>query len=231
MRILVKFASRSRPSRFLEGLDSILDLAANKGKIKVLAILDLDDGLADEYRAGLDNIKYGDVDYDFGYSKSKIDAINRPIPDHIKWDILVNFSDDMRFTVYGWDELIREGFRCNAPDGDAFLHYPESTSKNMLCTMSIIGRKYFLRDGWTYHPGFYSLWADNAAMEMAQLRKCYYYMGIQIYEHYHPAYGMAPWDEQYTRQQGFWAEDEIFFLYLKSHNFFLDGTEPQSSGC
>jgi len=228
MRILVKYASRSRPARFLEGLDSILDLAANTSKIKVLAILDKDDGLADEYRAGLDNIKYGDVDYDFGYSKSKIDAINRVTHEHLKWDILVNFSDDMRFTVYGWDELIREGFRCNGPD--KFLHYPDSTAKNMLATMSIMDRTYFERDGYIYHPAYKSLWCDNHAQDVAKLRGCYVYMGTQIFDHFHPAYGMAQWDALYQLGQSFWNEDEIVYRYFQSHNFFLDANGKMEMG-
>lgn len=216
MHILVKYASRSRPSRFFEGLNSILTLAADKDRITIISIHDLDDPFYQDYRDGLLNY---DILSSWGYSKSKIDAINRPVPDDVAWDILVNFSDDMRFTVHGWDELIRDGFRINGLD--KFLHYPDSTAKHMLPTMSIMGRKYFERDGYIYHPSYKSLWCDNEAMEVAKFRGCYVYMGIQIFDHYHPAYGLAQWDEQYHRQQGFWNEDELNYIYRKSKNFFL----------
>jgi len=233
MHILVKYASRSRPARFFEGLHNIIDMAADKVNFTVFCCLDADDRSMFEYgawrldlqeklRAVDEKLPFSSqVIYDIGYSKSKIHAINRPLTDAVpEWDILVNYSDDMRFTVFGYDEIIREGFRCNGLD--TFCHYPDSTAKNMLCTMSIIGAPYFQRDGWVYHPGFKSLWCDNMAQEMAKIRGCYVFMGTQIYEHYHPAYGLADWDDQYRRQQELWNEDELFYIYQKSHNFFLD---------
>lgn len=155
----------------------------------------------------------------FGKSTSKIDAINRDMDYVDRWDILVNVSDDQKFVAYGWDELIREGFQHNAPDFDAFLFYPDSTAKNMLPTMSILGRKYYERDGYIYHPAYKSLFADNEAMEIAQQRGKLLYMGIQIFDHWHPAYGLSEWDEQYRVQQAMWGEDEATFNDRKSKNF------------
>lgn len=221
MHILVKYASRSRPGRFLEGLHSIIDLAANKDNLTVCCVLDKDDhSMQDPAIFDCEGNKFKRVWADYGSSRSKIHAINRPIETEEPWDILVNFSDDMRFTVYGWDELIREGFRCNG--SDKFLHYPDSTAKNALATMSIMDRIYYDRDGYIYHPSYQSLWCDNEAMEVAKRRGCYVYMGVQIFEHYHPAYGMVPWDEQYERQQKFWGEDELNYRYRLSNNFFLN---------
>lgn len=218
--ILVKYASRSRPARFMEGLDSIIDLCNNTSRMRVVAILDKDDPFERDYRQILDRIKYKDVFFDFGVSTSKIDAINRNSHPLLDWHLLVNFSDDMRFVVYGWDTLIRDGFRCNGDD--LFLHFPDSTAKGMLSTMSIIDRKYFDRDGYIYHPSYKSLWCDNEAQDVAQIRGRYRYMGTQIFDHYHPAYGMAEWDEQYQRQQKDWDADEKNYYYRKSNNFFLD---------
>lgn len=235
-RILVQYASRSRPQRFFEGLRNIFQLAADKTNIVVHCCLDADDGSmfrrSDDPAQIVEALPFVKtemdlhavdpemlIDYDIGYSKSKVDAINRPLPS-IPWDILVNFSDDMRFIVFGWDEIIREGFRCNGDD--LFLHYPDNDAKQMLSTMSIMDRKYYDRDGWIYHPGFKSLWADNFAMDLAQRRGRYRYLGIQIFYHYHPAYGHVPYDEQYSRQQAFWDEDEAFYKYLKTQPIFTD---------
>lgn len=223
MHILFKYASRSRPVRFFEALHSLIDLLSDKENYTVFCSLDADDlSMANikEDKHFQEHEVYKHVIFDWGHSKSKIDAINRPVPASIAWDILVNFSDDMRFQVYGYDQLIREGVRCNGPD--VFLHYPDSTAQNMLPTMSIMDRTYFERDGYIYHPSYSSLWCDNESMAVAQARGRYFYMGIQIFDHYHPAYGHVPWDEQYTRQQSFWNEDEINFIYRKSKNFFID---------
>lgn len=229
MHILVKYASRSRPDRFFEGLHNIIDMAADKEHYTVFCALDRDDATmfrdnfpSQRVQRELDEHmgKFDKVIFDFGTSRSKIHAINRPAPDWIKWDILVNFSDDMRFLIYGYDELIREGFRCNGPD--KFLHYPDSTAKNMLSTMSMMDRAYFERDGYIYHHAYQSVFADNHAQDIAKIRGCYVYMGIQLFDHFHPAYGLALWDSQYERQQALWAEDETVYNYQKANNYFLD---------
>lgn len=238
-RILIQYASRSRPQRFFEGLRNIFLLAADKKNIIVHCVLDADDGSmfrkSEDPRRTYDLLPFVQTEVDLisemedvciiwnvGYSKSKIDAINRKIPFDVAgpWDILVNFSDDMRFTVYGWDELVREGVRINGPD--CFLHYPDSTAGIALSTMSIIGRAYYERDGFIYHPDYQSLFCDNEAQEVAQIRGRYFYMGLQIFDHYHPSYGLVPFDEQYTRQQALWNEDELRYKYRKSKTYFLD---------
>lgn len=230
MKILIKYPSRSRPERFFEGLDSITKLVADKENYRVMCSFDFDDPTMynDSVKDRIGQ-QLGDKAF-IVYDKSinKIDAINRDIPPTgIKgwfddWNILVCMSDDMRFIAYGWDQLIREGFQHNAPDLDAFLHYPDSTARNMLCTMSILGRKYFERDGYIYHPSYQSLWCDNEAMEVAQLRGKYIYMGIQLFDHLHPAYQLAAWDAQYVQQQGLWGVDEANYIERKRHNFYID---------
>ena len=126
----------------------------------------------------------------------------------------------MRFTTYGYDVLIRDAFRCHG--ADLFLHYPDSTAKTALSTMSIVDRTYFHRDGYIYHPSYQSLFADNEAQEVAKLRGRYLYIDTQIFDHYHPSYGMVPFDEQYIRQQSLWGEDEKNYNARKAHNFYLD---------
>lgn len=229
MKILIKYTSRSRPKRFLEGLDSITSLVADKENYRVWCTLDEDDDSMNTPEIkGLISAHPNAV-YSYGKSTSKVNAINRDLAEieidgYPDFDILICMSDDMRFIAYGWDHLIREGFQHNAPDLDAFLHYPDSTARNMLCTMSILGKKYFQRDGYIYHPSYQSLWCDNEAMEVAKLRGKYFYMGIQIFDHLHPAYRLAEWDEQYTRQQGLWGVDEANFIERQRHNFYI--TQP-----
>jgi hypothetical protein len=122
--------------------------------------------------------------------------------------------------VYGWDQLIREGVRCNGPD--VFLHYPDSTAKNMLPTMSVMDRTYYDRDKFIYYPEYWSVFCDNEVMEVAKMRGRYIYTGIQIYDHFHPAYGHVPWDEQYHRQQAMWGHDEALYKERAANKFYLD---------
>lgn len=226
----------------MEGLQSIVELAANSSELLIYSILDLEDSTMSQewFYSRIESLgeKYRCVRQHWGQSKSKIHAINRPEigdpkVDFLKienaiiswlepwsWDILVNFSDDMRFVTHGWDQLIREAVRSNGPD--AFLHFPDSTAKHMLPTMSVMDRTYYERDKFIYYPEYWSVFCDNEAMEVAKKRGRYFYIDTQIHDHFHPAYGHVPWDEQYARQQAMWNHDEDLFRYRQSNNFFLD---------
>lgn len=159
MILLFQYASRSRPARFWAGIHSILNHLEDRENFLIHAVLDKDDPTIDN--AFVTNIEYwdkvlpGKFIWNFGYSSDKINAINRKLPD-VHWDILVNFSDDMRFTLPGFDMIIRRAF-----DGhglDSFLHFPDQDTGDALCTMTIEGKPYYNRDGYIYHPSYKSLW-------------------------------------------------------------------------
>lgn len=237
--ILVKYASRSRPRRFLEGLHSIINLAVSPQSIRIACILDQDDSSMTPFyfHSEIASLpKFKSVIPCWGISFSKIHAINRELPsfvlddvsyvngalkiDELNWDILVNFSDDMRFVTYGWDQLVRDAVRAYGPD--VFLHFPDSTAKGALSTMSIMDRVYYKRDGFIYYPEYWSVFCDNEAQEVAKIRGRYRYIHTQIFDHFHPAYGQVPWDEQYRRQQALWGHDEALYKYREANKFFLD---------
>jgi hypothetical protein len=72
------------------------------------------------------------------------------------WDILVVMSDDMVCVTHGWDDIIRQDMNENFPDTDGVLHYNDGNQKANVMTMSIIGRKYYKRDGYIYNPEYQS---------------------------------------------------------------------------
>lgn len=222
-RIVINFASRSRPTRFFEALDSIYKLAANPDDFGVHCVLDTDDNSMNNHDVIGKLATYNNLRACFDKSEGKIHAINRDLHMLGLFDILVNFSDDMKMTAYGWDTLIRDGFRINAPDYDGFLHYPDSSAGIALSTMHVVGKKYHDRFGYIFHPSYISLWADNENQDVAKKLGKYFYMGIPIFDHYHPAYRMVEWDEQYRRQQDdkIWAKDELNFNERKEKNFGL----------
>lgn len=211
MKILFKVPSRSRPQRFFETLDNIHSMVANKDNYKVVCTLDLDDTTMYNKEVMGKIGEYPNTIAMFGKSKSKIDAFNRDLESLTDWDILVAVSDDMKFIIYGFDDIIREGFRCNAPDLDGLLHYPDQDAKHIIPVLYVAGRAYVERDLYIYNPIYWSVFCDNESQKIAQLRGKYFYMGIQILNHLNPAYGHLPRDEQFNRQQDMWAHDELIY--------------------
>lgn len=231
-KILFKYPSRGRPDRFFDGMDSIYNNLNDKENFGVLATFDIDDkeGMANKEVFNRLHDRYKNFTWVYGVSNSKIHAINRDMDNlaHIfpfmqDFDILINASDDMRFNIYGFDDMVRVDAMNWFPNMDGLLHYPDQDAKEYLATMYIAGRKWWeFRNKNIYHPSYKSLWCDNEEMAVAQMMGKYKFCGYQINIHLNPAYGHLPKDEMFNIQQGHWQEDEANFNERKARNFDLD---------
>ena len=218
MRILFKYTSRSRRSNFLRGYDSILNKIANREDYHILISVDKDD-------QSMFPLPVLDGNHTFvvGRSKNKIDAINRDINEFdYDFDILINMSDDMIFTKKGFDDIIRAEFY---NDFNQYIHYNDGNQKCNVCTMHIVGRNYYDRFKYIYHPDYISLWCDVENDIVAKQLGCYKYMGdnLKLFRHLHPAWGLAPQDALSikTEDRALWIADEITFNKRKIKNFGL----------
>jgi len=153
-----------------------------------------------------------------GKPTTKVDAINRDLNEFpYDWDILVNMSDDMIFTVKGFDDTIRMAF-----DGlDQCIHFPDGVTGDALVSLSILGRKYYERFKYIYHPDYASLYCDNETMDVAKLLGKYKFVNKDIFKHLHPAHGNAPNDEQYVRTESYHPIDHRVYNQRKDRNFDL----------
>jgi hypothetical protein len=218
MRILFKYTTRSRRSNFLRGYDSILNNIANREDYHILISVDGDD-------QSMSPLPVLDGNHTFvvGRSKNKIDAINRDINEFdYDFDILINMSDDMIFTKKGFDDIIRAEFY---NDFNQYVHYNDGNQKCNVCTMHIVGRNYYDRFKYIYHPDYISLWCDVENDIVAKQLGCYKYMGdnLKLFRHLHPAWGLAPQDALSikTEDRALWVADEITFNKRKIKNFGL----------
>lgn len=220
MKILFKYTSRSRPKEFERGLKSIRVNLETQSKSICLVSVDEDDpnlGLYKSYCYGTPA-----VTLEVGTSANKIDAINRDLNDYpLDWDLLINMSDDMIFTAKGFDNTIRSLFTKHFPNGDGFLHLNDGHQGDNVSTMSIMDRKYYERDRYIYHPEYKSLWCDVEATEVAWMRGCYAYEPIQLFDHLHPAWGLAPNDAQYLKSEApeMWHHDKAVIERHRAVNY------------
>lgn len=226
MKILIKYATRSRRSNFLRGFDSIRYNLADKENCHVLITVDDDDEKIHPLPV-LHGVNYS---YVTGTSESKIHAINRgmdQVPENFKdWDILVNFSDDQVFVIKGFDDIIRSAFmELGGEDSggnlygetnlDKCVHFPDQHQGQNCMTMTIVGRDYYNRDKFIYDTRFESLWCDVVAQEVAQIRGCYEYVDTVIFNHLHPSFGDCPYDAQYLKTEDVAVRRRDYETYLK----------------
>lgn len=224
MNILYKFASRSRPERFFKSLKSIGDNAVTSTYV-VLCSLDEDDPTMNTLEIMDWFKKYPRIIPLYGYSSTKVHAINRDMGrvQKSEWDLLIVMSDDMVFIKPGFDQIIIDDMKAAFPDGDGVLHYHDGNSKGReLMTMSIMGRKFYERFGYIYHPDYISLWCDNEAMDVARSLNKYKYMGDQkvLFNHLHPFHGHVHMhDPQYTITESYYKADESTYRKRKAKGF------------
>jgi hypothetical protein len=206
----------ARRSAFLKSVDSIIDNSILKRNFTIL--VKVENEVYDQSMYPLPDLKcYHEYHINRHAPKGKIAAINRGLTEYLAYndfDIIVNMSDDMVFTQYGFDNIIRKEFETL----DEFIHFPDGNRKD-LCTMSIMGINYFKRDAYIYHPSYKSVYCDNEAHEVAEQRGCYKFVDRQIFEHRHPAYGKGTMDKLYSVNDYYYSQDEQTYLNRKANGF------------
>lgn len=221
--ILVKYASRQRPELFKKTIQNIDEMISHNNAFQILVSADFDDATMNNPAMINWCQSYGNLRLIFGHSDSKIHAINRDM--HFAdqdWKVLINMSDDFKFVEKNWDETLLESTKkIWHYSTDFFAHFNDGYIKDRCATLSIIGREYYLRDGYIYHPDYKSFSCDAEAWYVAIARGRHYYFDRVICEHQHPA--NAPRkianDALYARNSQFTDHDTSVY-WRRLHNDF-----------
>lgn len=213
LKILIKFPTRSRPEKFLQCLSKAIELSNDKENLKILISYDEDDETMTE--EVIEKAKaLGNVELFSGKSENKIHAVNRDMEHSGEWDILVLLSDDMECEMKGWDDIIRSKFT----GLDRILHFNDGYRKQSLLTLPIMGRSYYERFGYIYHPDYISLWADNEQMEVGQKLLRLKYFRIVLFRHKMAMNGFEQ-DELHKHTESFFEEDKKTYEARKRKGF------------
>lgn len=226
-KILYKFASRSRPKKFLNCVDRIKELSTESDYL-IWGSFDTDDESMNngEFLAELSSRK--EVRPYWGISTGKINAINRDMRliDELgyKWDICIVWSDDMLPLVSGFDTKIVESMLRYFPDYDGVIHFPDSHARFDLITLSILGRRYYERFDFLYNPEYYSVFADNEFTDVSRMLNKYAFIPEKIMDHFHFIWGMCEKDTLYERNENKnnYYKDNQTYLRRKSDWFGLN---------
>lgn len=219
--ILIKYATRSRPALFTRRMENIRSTLIHT-PYKVLVSMDNDDHtMSKSYAISVE--KEFNCKVIVGTSKSKIDAINRDMDVSGEWDILVNMSDDMEFKVIGWDAILLKDIKDTWGDStDFFAHYNDGYVKHKLPTMTIMGREYYNRFAYIYHPDYKSFSCDAEQMYVAMMLGRYKYFNKILFMHEHPTNNRTVKnDHLYARNAIYGDEDAATYFKRMKNNFDL----------
>ena len=212
----------------------------NGGDYEVVLSIDSDDDLMTGAEVGKYIERMENMHVHVGNSKTKIEAINADVP-ATDWDILVLISDDMIPEVKGFDDVIRGDMSRLYPDTDGVLWYFDGWRRD-LNTLCVIGRKYYDRFGYIYHPAYKSFWCDMEFTEVASALGRQTFIDRTIIRHLHPDIVMQSKEAKSAfsssfpefAQQGSCGHDELWqknsipgdpdklvYDFRKNHNFDL----------
>lgn len=219
MRLLIKYATRGRPDKFLAAMRNIENTIHTDNYLIVVSF-DNDD-------SAMKNIfETHEFKNTVAYSAprtTKIGAINRDINHvHEDWDLLINFSDDMRFVVNGWDGIMLQHIRTIWPEGtDFFAHFSDGYVCDKLPTMSIMGREYYERFYYIYPPCYKSVSCDAEAFYVAQLLGRYHYFPEVLFKHEHPVNTKSKMDHLYQENNKHEKADTETYFKRLNKNFYV----------
>lgn len=219
MKLLIKFPTRERPDKFLQVLDCYLSMMNDKENYSVLVSADTDDGsMNNEYiRKEIDNRK--NVQICYSPNTTKIEAVNADMGQAPEYDILLLASDDMTPVVQGYDQVIREKMIAHFPDTDGTLFFNDGHTGKNLNTLCILGRKYYERFNYIYHPSYISFYCDNEFMMVGQqLNRMPYFEEVLI-RHDHYTFIRENPDSLYKRNGRFMGRDKKVYYRRLAKQF------------
>jgi hypothetical protein len=222
MKLLVKFPTRGRKTKFLSVLKKYYDLCEDKDNTHFLISLDEDDSEMNDQHTKDVLRTYKNLTFIYDNSKSKIDAVNRDIEKIVdSWDILLLASDDMIPQIIGYDIIIKNKMSEFFPETDGILWFNDGFQGNRLNTLCILGKKYYERFNYIYHPDYKSCWSDNEFMEVGNILKKQIYIDQVIIKHEHPDWGYGSIDYVHNNNVKDWHHDNNVFQQRKSNNFYI----------
>lgn len=222
MRLLIKFPTRGRKDKFFLTLDKYYEYCSDIDNTMFLISIDTDDTEMNTDEVINKLSTYKNIKVVIGYSLSKIDAVNRDLSDlDYDWDIVLLASDDMIPQVNGYDKIIKENMSFNYPDTDGVLWFNDGFQGNRLNTLCILGKKYYERFNYIYHPDYKSCWSDNEFMVVGDKLKRQSYIDTVIIRHEHPDWGYGNIDYVHNNNIKDWHHDHHVYKTRESNNFYL----------
>ncbi len=155
-----------------------------------------------------------------GDNSSKIEAVNADMDD-VDFDICLLASDDMYPEVDGFGSIIVSCMKEFFPDTDGVLWFNDGIQGSNLNTLSILGKKYYDRFGYIYHPSYKSLWCDREFTDVLKKTGKYKYFNDIIIRHRHHSVpsNETSYDLLYLRNERLDQEDKKTFLSRESEGF------------
>ena len=225
MNLLIKYPTKDRPEKFKQTLRKYLECIEHDS-VRIVVTINKEDEAS---RAALLEVVLNSkvpegcrIFSDQVDIKSKVEAVNHGVKELSDWfDIVCVISDDM-IPTKGFDKVIVERMKKHYPEGDGALFFNDGYTKDRLCTLPVMGKKYFNRFGYVYHPDYVSLFCDDEFTQVGKLLNRMIYINEVIIKHEHYFNNKSVKEDQlYKFNNSFYPADKVIFNKRKRTNFDL----------
>lgn len=167
MNILLKYPSRGRPEIFKSMVDHYIKNLSGKHNVRFVFTFDEDDDTMnnDEIKNYLNDLDF-DLTYYYGSHFNKVEAINDNLTDQ-DFDILMLCADDI-YVAENFDDKIVQEFENSSHGLDAILQIYTYRWEFALDVFCIMGKDYYDRFNYIYHPSYISEFCDNEYTSVAK---------------------------------------------------------------
>lgn len=201
-KILFKLATRERPDVVLDLLKNYYEKISHSLPFLFLISCDNNDKTMNNENMKKKLSLFKNIKVIFGESKNKIHACNRDVNNFInEFDIVVLLSDDMVPIAKNFDIKIANAMMQSFPDLDGVVNFNDGSFGDALCSLPIIGSKFYQRFNYIYYPEYVSVCCDLELNLVSKLLNKYKYFNDVIIEHRHPAFGKKQYDNLYKKNE------------------------------
>lgn len=215
--ILFKMATRERQEKFFKVLNEYYSKISKKITYKFLISIDEDDKQMNQDSVKKHLSKYTNLEFRIGKSNSKIHACNRDIQDFYQnYDIIVLLSDDMFPIVQNFDLIIAAKMKEAFPAYDGVINFNDGQVGDRLCSLPILGSKFYKSFGNIYCPLYKSILCDLDIRLVAELLGKYKYFDQVLIKHKHP------YIDSSNKKDSLYIRNESRILYDQDKKVFWD---------
>ena len=158
-KLAIKIPTRARPAQFFSVLDTYYRNLSGKLPYQFIISCDEDDTTMNNDACRAKLATYPNLHVSFKPRVSKVEAYNRDL-DTVDFDILLVTSDDAVPVAKGYDLVIADTMAENFPDFDGVINFHDGYVSSQCNTLPVMGKKYFDRFGYVYHPSYTALACD-----------------------------------------------------------------------
>lgn len=187
--------TRGRPGAMGAMVASALDTAVVPSLIEVVAVVDSDDPVIEDYRR-----PYGhnSMVVESGEPRAMSDLWNVAAR-AATGDIFMLAADDLRFRTSGWDEQVRAEF-ARWPDRLVVVWGPDGNPNGQRCTHPFVHRRWVEVTGHYTADNFVADYADHWIYDVGMRIGRVVELPTMLIEHMHVSLGKSPMDETERRK-------------------------------